>query len=71
MQSYNGVKCRTSDGVLLNRPIENQQAKQMDDDALAIMKNKPMIAQGEEALKDIRIIEAIKESVKTGKEVRI
>jgi glucose-fructose oxidoreductase len=36
-QSYNGVQGTTSDGVVLNAKIPNQQAQQMDDDASAIM----------------------------------
>ena len=62
MQSYTGVKGQTSDGILLNKPIENQQAKQMDDDALAIMNDEPPLVPGEEGLKDIRVVEAIFES---------
>ncbi|MDH3649534.1 MAG: Gfo/Idh/MocA family oxidoreductase, partial [Saprospiraceae bacterium] len=58
-QSYNGVKGRRSDGKLLDATIDNQQAKQMDDDALAIMQDKPMLVPGEEGMLDIRIVEAI------------
>ncbi|NHN24714.1 Gfo/Idh/MocA family oxidoreductase [Flavobacterium jejuense] len=68
---YNGVKGNTSDGQLLNQYIENQQAKQMDDDALAIINNKPFIVPGEEGLKDIRIIEAIYKSSKTGVKINL
>jgi len=39
-----------------------QQASQMDDDALSIMQNKPMLVPGEEGLRDIRIVEAIYKS---------
>lgn len=63
-QSYNGVKGSTSDGKTL-APCEcNQQTIQMDDDALAILNNKPMMVPGIEGLKDIRIVEAILESAK-------
>ena len=48
-----------------------QQAKQMDDDALAIMQGKPMFVPGEEGLRDIRIVEAIYKSAASGKEVRL
>jgi glucose-fructose oxidoreductase len=48
-----------------------QQANQMDQDALAIMANKPMPVRGEEGLRDIRIVEAILESAKTGNRVMI
>ena len=71
MQSYNGVEGSRSDGVLLNQPIDNQQAKQMDDDALALLENRTMMIAGEEGLKDIRIIEAIIESAKTNQPIEI
>ncbi len=71
MQAYNGVTGERSDGVQLDRPIQNQQARQMDDDALAIMQDRPVIAPGEEGRKDIRIIQAILEAERTGKEVKI
>ncbi|MCX2681533.1 Gfo/Idh/MocA family oxidoreductase [Galbibacter sp. EGI 63066] len=61
-QSYSGVRGKTSDGKAL-KPFEgNQQAKQMDDDALAIINGKPMLVPGEEGLKDIHIVEKIYES---------
>ena len=66
MQAYNGVKGETSDGILLNKHIENQQAKQMDDNALAIMNNTPPLVPGEEGLRDIRIVRAIYESAANG-----
>jgi len=48
-----------------------QQAKQMDDDALAIMQNKPLIAPGEEGLRDIRIVEAIYKAASSGQRVKL
>jgi glucose-fructose oxidoreductase len=35
----------------------------MDDDALAIINNKPNLVPGEEGLKDIKVVEAIYRSV--------
>ncbi len=70
-QAYNGVKGMTSDGKVLNKTINNQQAKQMDDDSLSIMNKKPMLVPGEEGLKDIRIVEAIKQAAKEGKRVSL
>lgn len=67
MQSYTGVKGRTSDGKRLNQPIDNQQARQMDDDALAILEHRAVLAPGEEGQKDIRVIEAIIRAAQTGK----
>ncbi len=71
MQSYGGVQGKRSDGQLLNKPIRSQQARQMDDDALAILENKPVMVPGIEGLKDIRILEAIVESANIGERVLI
>ena len=62
MQAYSGVRGRTSDGKILPPMGKNQQAVQMDDDALAIINNKPVMVPGEEGLKDIAIVEKINES---------
>ena len=72
MQPYGGVKGMTSAGTVLGPPIEGkQQTLQMDDDALAIMNNTPMLAPGEMGMADIRVIRAIIESAETGKKVLI
>lgn len=71
MQSYNGVGGRTSDGTLLDVYVPNQQARQMDDDALAILNNTDVIAPGIEGLKDIHIINGIFESARTGQAVNL
>ena len=47
----------------------NEQAKQMDDDALAIMQNKSMLVPGEEGKRDIRIVEAIYKSAENDGQV--
>lgn len=70
-QAYTGAKGTTSDGKSLDKTLPNQQAKQMDDDALAIMNQKPGIAPGEEGLKDIKVVEAIYKSAASGKRVLI
>jgi glucose-fructose oxidoreductase len=69
--SYSGIKGETSDGIILNATIPNQQAKQMDDDALAILNKKTVLVPGEEGLKDIRVVEAIYRSVAAKKKVEI
>jgi glucose-fructose oxidoreductase len=71
MQSYSGVQGVTSDGKRLNKPVKDQQARQMDDDALAILNNEPVMVPGEEGLRDIRIVQAIIEADKTGGVVEI
>lgn len=62
-QAYSGVQGTTSDGKKLNATIPNEQARQMDDDALAIMNNMAVMVPGEEGLKDIRVVEAVYKSV--------
>jgi glucose-fructose oxidoreductase len=70
-QSYNGIRGQTSDGKQLTARIDNQQAKQMDDDALAILNRQPLLVPGEEGLKDIRVVEAVYRSVREKKRVVI
>ncbi|HEY0055942.1 MAG TPA: Gfo/Idh/MocA family oxidoreductase [Pedobacter sp.] len=69
---YNGLKGKSSLGEIYH-PYEVpwQQAKQMDDDALSIMQGKPMLVPGEEGLRDIRIVQAIYKSARSGKAVKI
>lgn len=71
MQPYNGVKGVTSDGKVLGPPVDNQQSIQMDDDALAILEDRPVIATGEIGKADVRVIRAVIESAETGREVEI
>lgn len=61
-QSYSGVQGEASDGTKLPPDPNHQQARQMDNDALAIKENKDPIVPGEEGLRDIKIVEAIQES---------
>ncbi len=65
-QSYNGVKGVTSTGIELNKTIDNQQARQMDNDALSIMNQTPVLVPGEEGLKDIVVVEAALKSAASG-----
>ena len=64
-QAYSGIKGVTSNGVL-DKVIPNQQAKQMDDDALSIINDTPMLVPGEDGLRDIRVVEAIQKSAREG-----
>lgn len=61
-QSYSGVRGETSDGIRLSADPGHQQARQMDNDALAIKQSGQPVVPGEEGLKDIRIVTAIMES---------
>jgi glucose-fructose oxidoreductase len=69
MNAYTGVRGQTSDGTQLNQMIANQQAKQMDDDALALIERRAVLAPGEEGLQGVRIISAIQEAASTGQTV--
>ena len=71
-QAYAGVIADSPLGEI-NHPYQVpwQQAKQMDDDAMSIMQEKPMLVPGEEGFRDIRIVEAIYKSAATGKPVAI
>src|SRR5690606_28669328 len=66
-QSYSGVQGRTSDGIILPPAPENQQARQMDNDALAIINKSPVLVPGEEGMKDIIIVEAVYKAAKEAK----
>ena len=68
---YNGNKGSMSDGTIIDVPLKSQQAKQMDEDCMAIMNNTDLIAPGEEGIRDIRVVEAIYKSVASGKSVKI
>lgn len=70
--SYGPFKGSTSNGEL-NFPEVNQQAAQMDGIALEILNSRklPTHIAGLEGLKDMRVIDAIYKSAKTGKKVKI
>ena len=70
-QAYNGVQGKASDGTLLDTYIENEQARQMDDDAMAILENKAVMVPGEEGIKDVIIVQAIMEAAESGKTVKL
>jgi glucose-fructose oxidoreductase len=71
-QPYEGVRARSPLGEIYHDyRTPWQQAKQMDDDAQAIMQKKPMLVPGEEGLRDIRIVEAIYQSAATGRQVSL
>ncbi len=70
-QSYNNIKGMNSKGEAIHFKIENQQAKQMDDDALAILNNTDVLVPGEEGLRDIRVVEAIQKSAREDRRITI
>lgn len=67
---YEGLKGKTSKGEM-NFPEINQQAKQMDDFALAIKEGRPTPVPGEMGRQDVKILQAIYEAMRTGGRVTI
>jgi glucose-fructose oxidoreductase len=70
-QMYSDIRGSTSDGKALDAFLDNQQAKQMDDDAFAILHSQPLLVPGEEGLRDIRVVEAMFSSANTGRRIVI
>ncbi|WP_339705358.1 Gfo/Idh/MocA family oxidoreductase [uncultured Kriegella sp.] len=69
--SYRGNKGSMSNGTEINFSIESQQAKQMDEDAAALMNKTDLLVPGEEGLRDIRVVEAIYKSANANCIVKI
>jgi len=69
--NYGGNRGSRSDGQEMRFPNINQFAAEMDDFAQCILNNKPSKVSGEEGLRDVKIIAAIYEAAKTGKEVKL
>ncbi len=63
--AYSGIKGESSNGPL-QFPKVNQQATQVDEVAQSLMQNQPLRVTGAEGLKDIRVVEAIYQSIKAG-----
>lgn len=68
--NYSGIKGRTHLGELNIAPV-NQQAMQMDGFAKSILSNTSSTADGEEGLRDLKVIEAIYKSIAEGKKVKV
>ena len=68
-QAYGGINGETSTGKKLDASIPNQQAKQMDEDAKAIIDRTRVLVPGEEGLRDIRVVEAIYKSAASNSRV--
>ena len=60
-QGYSGIKGESSEGPI-QFPQINQQAAQMDEDAICIRENRPMRVPGEEGLMDMIVVDGIRES---------
>jgi predicted dehydrogenase len=68
---YNGVKGRRSDGKPLSFPEIDMFAAQLDDFARCIVEQRATSVPGEEGLRDVRIMSAIYESIRTGRAVKL
>ncbi len=68
--NYRGIAGSTNKSEL-NFPVINQQAVQMDTFSKCIFDSAESDASGEEGLKDLKVIEAIYKSIKSGTKVKI
>ncbi len=68
---YTGQKGLRSDGQTIALPPVDHFAAQMDNFAQCIFENRPTPVPGEEGLRDLRVMTAIYESVRTGKTVKL
>lgn len=68
--SYLDNKGSHSKGII-DFPLKNQQAKQLDDDCMALMNSTQLLAPGEEGLRDIKVVEAIYKATQNGGTVKI
>jgi predicted dehydrogenase len=68
--NYRGQRGATVDAPM-NFPSVNQQAKQMDDFALAIKDKRPTPVPGEMGRRDVKLLNAIYEAMKSGQRVLI
>lgn len=68
--AYSGIKGETSEGKMDIKNV-NQQARQMDDFAECVLKNKKSRVSGEMGMRDVKILMAIYEAAKTGKKIAV
>lgn len=69
--TYDGISGKTSDGHIIKDQIPNQQANQMDNDALAIMNDQHVLVPGIEGMRDVRILEAINQAAQSNQSVSL
>ena len=69
--SYGGIRGRRSDGKEIAAEEIDQFAAEMDNFAQCILTNTASKVSGEEGLRDIRILMAVFESIKTGQPVKL
>jgi predicted dehydrogenase len=67
---YGPIKGKTRNGDL-NLPIVNHQAMQLEDFANCLLENRESSVNGDEGVKDLKVIEAIYRSIASGKKEKI
>lgn len=68
---YDGIRGTRSDGQAISFPAIDQFAAEMDDFAQCILEKRPSRVPGEEGLRDVRILGAIYESIRTRATVKL
>ena len=68
--AYSGNTGSYSNGII-DFPLKSQQAKQLDEDCMALINSTQLIAPGEEGLRDIKVVEAIYKAAQNGGTVKI
>ena len=69
--SYGGIKGRTSKGDVIEKPVIDQFANEMDNFSKCILEDRESQVSGEEGMRDLKVIEAIYRSVRTGRTVQV
>jgi predicted dehydrogenase len=68
---FSGIRGRRSDGTNIDLPSGDQFLAEMDDFARCILTDEPSKVSGEEGLRDVKIVTAIYESIRTGNAVKL
>ncbi|WKN41772.1 Gfo/Idh/MocA family protein [Tunicatimonas pelagia] len=68
--AYGGIKGESKNGPI-DFPQINQQAAQMDGQAMSVMEDKPMQVPGEEGLRDMRVVEAVYRAIESGDQEKV
>ena len=69
--SYGGIKGRTSKGDVIEKPVIDQFANEMDNFSKCILEGRESQVSGEEGMRDLKVIEAIYRSIRSGHTVKV
>ena len=69
--SYGGIKGQTSKGEAIEHPEIDQFAQEMDDFSQSVLQGKRSRVSGEEGWKDLKVIEAIYASIRSGEAIKL